>query len=57
MTVADGVEVDLGPFPRFDNAYCYRDFDDLVTDIVLDDQRLELDFDQNRRRYWADATR
>lgn len=52
--VVDGETADLGPYARFDNPYCYQEFGDNVTAIELGTRRLQLDFQQGRRRYWAD---
>ena len=52
MTV-DGVAVNIGPYERWDNAYCYQPRGDGKTVIEFDGQRLELDFEMPRRRYWG----
>ena len=49
MTVA-GDAVDLGPFPRWSNAYAEVEFGTLVTQINLEELRLELDFERGKRR-------
>ena len=49
MTVA-GNSVDLGPYPRWDNAYSSVGYGDWVTRISTDEQVLELDFTNARRR-------
>jgi len=48
MTVA-GVEVDLGPFPRWSNAYASVEHGAWSTRVDLDDRRLLLDFESGRR--------
>jgi hypothetical protein len=50
MTV-DGSEVDLGPYARFDNDYCYQDFGTKTTMIQFENQSLELNFDTSSRYY------
>jgi hypothetical protein len=51
MTVA-GQEVDLGPYPRYENAYCSQEFGTTKTVITRGDtQRLELDFEAATRTY------
>jgi hypothetical protein len=51
MTV-DGTQIDIGPYPRWDNAYSTTPFDTNPTFIDFDGKSLELDFDMPRRRYW-----
>ncbi len=46
----DGVAVDLGPYPRWQNVSCHQAFGSAVTVVEWDDQRLELDFDAGLRR-------
>ena len=46
----DGDPIDLGPYPRWDNAYAQVELGDTVTHIDLNDLRLELDFDTPARR-------
>ncbi len=56
MTVG-GDPVDLGPYPRWSNTYAEVEFGDPVTNVDLGDLRLQLDFEQGRRRllqYTAD---
>ncbi len=48
--VVDGVEVALGPFERFDNAYCRQEFDTRRTIIEHDGVRLDLDMEAGTRR-------
>jgi len=48
MTVA-GEEVDLGPYPRWDNPYAHQGFGTNTTVIAFDGQTLELDFERIRR--------
>ena len=56
MTVA-GEVVDTGPYARWDNDYAQQPFGTAVTDIELDGQRLELDFEKGRRRYWRGTSK
>ena len=49
--VVDGEEIDLGPYPRWDNAYAYQEFGTMVTRIEHENLRLELDFEAGERRY------
>lgn len=49
MTV-DGQEVDLGPFPRWSNAYSATEYASPVTHIAFEGKTLELDFEGNARR-------
>jgi hypothetical protein len=51
MTV-EGLEVDLGPYARWDNIYCRQKFDDNVTTMAFQDRRLTLDFHAPARWYW-----
>jgi hypothetical protein len=44
--------VDLGPYPRFDNDYCYQDFGNEITTIQFENQSLELNFNNASRRYY-----
>jgi hypothetical protein len=55
MTV-DGVAVDLGPYPRWDNDYAVQEYGTNITEIEFDGQRLELDFQTPQRRYWSGAS-
>ena len=55
MTVA-GTPVDTGSYERWDNAYAYQEFGTTETVIELDNQRLKLEFDIPKRRYWADTS-
>jgi hypothetical protein len=50
MTV-NGGPVDLGPYPRWDNPYCYQEFDTGKTVISFEGKRLELDWKTPRRTY------
>jgi hypothetical protein len=50
---ADGVQVDLGPFERFENAYCTQDFGTKITTITYEGQTLVLNFVDNTRTYTA----
>ena len=45
-------EIDLGPYPRFNNKYCYQDFGTKTTIIKFDNQMLELDFNNYSRIYY-----
>jgi len=51
MTV-DGEEVDLGPFPRFDNDYAQQEFGTNRTIVEFNGRRLDLNFETGQRRYW-----
>jgi hypothetical protein len=46
-----GTEIDLGPYPRFDNKYCYQEFGTNKTTITFGSQQLVLDFDAGTRTY------
>ncbi len=48
MTV-NGTEVDLGPYPRFDNPFCFQEFGTNVTTIVCGNRSLVLDFNTGTR--------
>ena len=48
---ANGSEVDLGPYARFDNDYCYQDFNTKTTFIQLGNQSLTLNFNNASRSY------
>ncbi|MFX0144597.1 MAG: hypothetical protein ACFE9C_11010 [Candidatus Hodarchaeota archaeon] len=50
MTV-DGSEVDLGPYARFDNDFCYQDFGTKSNLIQFRNQSLILDFNNASRIY------
>jgi len=52
MTV-DGHPVDLGPYARWDNDYCFQPFGTRQTRIDFQGRRLELDFETPARRYGA----
>jgi len=47
----NGSEIDLGPYPRFDNDYCYQEFGNKNTVIEFGNQSLELNFDIFSRLY------
>lgn len=47
----EGVAVDLGPYARWDNPYCYQAFDENVTTIRFQGQQFELDFSVPSRQY------
>jgi len=49
MTV-EGVEVDLGPYERWDNRYCRQPLGTTVTALEFRGERLELDFEKPERR-------
>jgi len=46
-----GNEVDLGPYPRFDNDYCYQEFGTKNSIINFNNQSLALNFDTISRIY------
>jgi len=46
-----GNKADLGPYPRFDNDYCYQEFGTKTMSINFETQSLELDFDSISRIY------
>ncbi|MHA1611988.1 MAG: hypothetical protein ACTSVZ_03965 [Promethearchaeota archaeon] len=48
---ADGVQVDLGPFERFENDFCTQDFGTKITTITYEGQTLVLNFEDNTRTY------
>lgn len=50
----DGTEIDTGPFARHDNEYCLQEFGENRTIIELGGQRLDLNFETAKRRYWTD---
>jgi len=50
MTVG-GTQVDLGSYARFDNDYCFQEFDTLKTTIQFGTMTLELDFENATRIY------
>ncbi|MFX0021264.1 MAG: hypothetical protein ACFE9S_02990 [Candidatus Hermodarchaeota archaeon] len=50
MTVG-GSEIDLGPYARFDNDYCYQNFGNKTTLIQFGNQSLELNFVSASRIY------
>ena len=50
MTV-NGVEVDLGSYDKFDNAYCNQKFNTLSTTIEFGNMTLVLDFENATRTY------
>ncbi len=50
--VVDGMEIDTGPYERWDNAYSYTEFGSEQTIIEFEGQRLDLDFERARRRYF-----
>ena len=50
MTVK-GVQVDLGSYARFDNNFCFQNFNSLKTTIQYGTMTLELDFENATRTY------
>jgi hypothetical protein len=50
MTVA-GEEVDLGPYPKFENEFCIQAFNTLRTTIEHGNMKLVLDFENATRAY------
>ncbi|MFX0010152.1 MAG: hypothetical protein ACFE9R_07550 [Candidatus Hermodarchaeota archaeon] len=50
MTV-NGTQVDLGPYARFDNEFCFQAFDSLKTTIQFGTMTLDLDFENVTRTY------
>ncbi len=50
MTV-NGAQVDLGSYARFDNDFCFQDFDTLKTTIQYATMTLVLDFENATRTY------
>jgi len=54
--IVDGNTVDTGPFPRWDNSYCYHEWDTNPYVIEFGSQRMELDFDNITRKYWNNYT-
>ena len=49
--ISNGIPVDLGPFSRFDNDFCYQVFGTNTTLIEFESQSLELDFESATRTY------
>ncbi|MHA1720260.1 MAG: hypothetical protein ACTSWX_14820, partial [Promethearchaeota archaeon] len=49
--IVNGHSVDLGPYPRFDNDFCYQEFGTNTTVIQFENQSLVLDFDNGNRTY------
>lgn len=49
--LVDGQEIDLGPYPRFENDYCRQEFGTDMTSITFESKRLELDFAAGTRTY------
>ncbi len=47
----NGTSVDLGPYPRYDNPYCYQEFGTKQTVIQHGTMRLGLYFNNNSRQY------
>lgn len=47
----NGTQIDLGPYARFDNTYCYQEFASTNTTIQHGSERLTLDFDSLLRVY------
>ena len=50
MTV-NGQSIDLGSYARFDNDFCFQEFNTLKTTIQYGTQTLELDFENATRTY------
>jgi hypothetical protein len=50
MTV-NGAQVNLGSYARFDNDFCFQDFDTLKTTIQYATMTLVLDFENATRTY------
>jgi len=48
--IVGGEEIDLGPYPRWDNEYALQEFGADVTMIAHGDETLELDFSAGTRR-------
>ena len=46
-----GKEIDLGPYPKFDNDYCTQAFNTLRTTIEYGNMKLVLDFENATRNY------
>lgn len=49
--IVNGVNIEIGPYPRFDNEYCYQVFGTNTTIIHYNDTLLELDFANITRSY------
>ena len=49
--MVDGQQIDLGSYARFDNDFCYQEFNTLKTIIQSGTQTLELDFENATRTY------
>jgi hypothetical protein len=49
----NGQEVDLGDYPRFENNYCYQEFNTMKTLLEFENQTLELHFDNATRLYYT----
>ncbi|MFX1568648.1 MAG: hypothetical protein ACFFCV_09800 [Promethearchaeota archaeon] len=49
--IVNGSEIDLGPYPRFDNNYCYQEFGTKNTLLQFNNQSLVLNFDNASRIY------
>ena len=47
----NGTNIDLGPYPRFDNDYCYQEFGTKSLVIQFETETLELDFENVTRTY------
>jgi hypothetical protein len=49
--MAKNTPVDLGSYPRFENDYCYQDFNTFKTTIQYGTMTLALDFENATRTY------
>ncbi|MFX1572753.1 MAG: hypothetical protein ACFFB0_08390 [Promethearchaeota archaeon] len=47
----NNIEIDLGPYPRFSNDYCYQDFGTKTAIIEFGNQKLVLNFNNYTRMY------
>ena len=47
----NGASIDLGSHPRFDNDFCFQDFNTLKTVLQYGSMTLELDFENATRTY------
>jgi hypothetical protein len=49
--IVNGTQVDLGSYARFDNDFCFQEFDTLRTTIQYGTMTLDLDFENATRTY------
>ncbi|MCP4762186.1 MAG: hypothetical protein GY870_10420 [archaeon] len=49
--IVKGSEIDLGPYPRFNNTFCEQNFGTDITHITYNSQSLDLNFDVNGISY------